>query len=93
MTTIHEAYQYLSKKFVDEVALNTLANKYCYHTLTIEDIKSNNVRHNNSIKTEANRRKSLQPARIGIATGGFPIDIKTKIRYYLIICCYLNSIR
>ena len=43
--TIHEAYQYLSKKFVDDVTLNTLTNKTAKN-LTIENIKSNTIRRN-----------------------------------------------
>ena len=36
--------------------------------------------------------KKLYHFSMGATIGGFPIEIKTKIRY-LIICCYHNFIR
>ena len=90
--TIHEAYQFLSKKFIDEVVLNTLTNKKA-NFLTIEDIKANNVRRNsckakiqfteNSAENSKSlsRSGSLKPQRVNLMRrGSTSIGSKTGSR-------------
>ena len=90
--TIHEAYQFLSKKFIDEVVLNTLTNKKA-NFLTIEDIKANNVRRNsckakiqfteNSAENSKSlsRSGSLKPHRVNLMRrGSTSIGSKTGSR-------------
>ena len=47
MKTIHEAYQYLSHKFVDSVASNTAENKKGY--VSIDDLKVSFFQKSNSL--------------------------------------------
>ena len=71
MKTIHEAYQYLSHKFVDSVASNTAENKKGY--VSIDDLKANNVRRNSSVgidkKLKANETMTTDGNRLSTRRG------------------------
>ena len=63
MRTIHEAYQYLFKKYVDDCTKNTVANKRATLTLTIKQINS---KFNEMTEDDMKKYSDMKKAREGM---------------------------